>query len=408
MKNMQEALNLGTHWVSDFLSEGEEPRGGKHELKLMLTDDGNLRLETTIPRDKMFGEYYYRSGLNATMRKELKDVVDSITNVYNIKDNGLWIDLASNDGYLLSNVNPNCIRVGIDPADDTYKVEAEQHSNLIIQDYFSASVFKNSKYGHLKASVITCCAMLYDIENIDPFLQDILEISEPNALFVCQLSWTPAMLTACAFDNIVSEHIYYYSLFNLKTILERNNFKILDVTLNACNGGSFRVFAMPKNGNEKLFANQAHRDIAKVRIDSLLAYEKTLNLDQISTWQNFQKQIEDLKEKTVSFIRQAKKNGKSIWALGASTKGSTLLQVFGLNENDIDGIAERNPEKIGLRTPGSNIKIFSEEDFRKANPDYVLILIWPFINEIIDRESEYLKKGGSLVVPCPKFEVIKR
>ena len=165
---------------------------------------------------------------------------------------------------------------------------------------------------------------------------------------------------------------------------------------------------MKHGGNEKLFANQPYRDIAKIRINSLLEYEKTLKLDCVDTWLKFYNNIQELKEKTVSFIRQAKKDGKRLFAIGASTKGNTLLQYFGLNENDIEAIVERNPDKVGLKTPGSNIPICSEEYFRNQKVDYVLVLIWPFITELIERESQFLLKGGKFIVPAPKFEIMSK
>ena len=403
---MKELFSLGELYVSDFIRDGEEPRGGKHDLKLVLTEDGNVRLEKTVPVEKMFGKYYYRSSINQTMRKELKNIVDSITDVFKLEKNDLWIDIAANDGCLLSFLSKDLIRIGIDPADDSYKVESEKHANLIIQDYFTAKTFIKSEYGNLKSKVITCAAMFYDLEFPDVFLQDITQVLDDDGLFVVQLSYTPTMLSGLQFDNILSEHVYYYSLFNLKNLFERNGFKILDCQLNSCNGGSFRVYAMKYNGNEKLFANQPYRDIAKIRINSLLEYEKTLKLDQVDTWINFYHNIQDLKEKTVSFIRQAKNEGKRIFAIGASTKGNTLLQYFGLNENDIEAIVERNIDKVGLKTPGSNIPICSEEHFRNQKVDYVLVLIWPFITELIERESQFLLTGGKFIVPAPKFEIM--
>ena len=118
------------------------------------------------------------------------------------------------------------------------------------------------------------------------------------------------------------------------------------------------------------------------------------------------KKLNDLKEKTVSFIIQEKQKGKKIWGYGASTKGNTLLQYFGLDNTLIDGIADRSPYKHGLRTIGTNIPIFSEEDMRKEKPDYLLVLPWHFINEFKIREDEFLKSGGKFIVPCPKFEIL--
>lgn len=406
---MQDLFSLGELYVSDYVKSGQENRAGKHDLQLVLTDDGIVRLKTTVPPEKMFGKYYYRSGLNNTMRAELKDVVDSVLKVHKNKESDwdvpeIWLDLAANDGTLLSNVPKNFIRIGIDPCEDSYKIEAEKHANVIVQDYFSAEAYKKSGYAG-KANVITCCAMLYNVPNTNSFLQDVQKVLDSTGLFVVQLSYTPTMLSGLQFDQILSEHIYYFSLFNLKSLFEKNGFKLLDCTTNSCNGGSFRVFAMKDSGNEKLFGTQADRDMGQVRINSLLEYEKTLKLDQPETWWKFKEDVDALKEKTVSFIKQAKADGKRVGALGGSTKGNTLLQYFGLDNTLIESIVERNPDKVGLYTVGTNIPIISEAQFRSDPPDFILLLIWPFVSEIINREKEFLKKGR-LIVPCPKFEII--
>lgn len=404
---MKELFSLGELYVSDFLKEDEEPRGPKTELKLMLTDDGNVRLEKTAPKDTMWGKYFYRSGINTTMRNELAGIVKSIIDVVKLKENDLWIDIASNDGTLLSFVPNNLIKVGIDPADDTYKIEAEKHASLIIQDYFSYDVFKKSKYGQLKAKVITSIAVFYDLENPEEFIKSVDEVLDDDGLWVLQLSYSPLMLEQLAFDNIMQEHFYYYSLFNLKAMFEKNGFQIIDTQLNDINGGSFRVYAMKTKANVKKFATQPYRDVCSFRIKSLLEYEKTLKLDQIETWVNFFDRINELKEKTVCFIKQAKADGKTVMGYGASSKGNTLLQYFELNDTLIDAIAERSPYKFNLRTVGSNIPIISEQEMRKAAPDFLLILPWHFLGEFAEREKDLLISGTKLIVPCPRFEIIK-
>ena len=129
-------------------------------------------------------------------------------------------------------------------------------------------------------------------------------------------------------------------------------------------------------------------------------------MDKVEIWINFFKRINELKVKIVSFISEQKSNGTVIWGYGASTKGNTLLQYFGLDNTMIDGIAERNPDKWGLHTVGTNIPIYSEYEMRKANPDFLLVLPWHFINEFVEREKEFANGGGKFIVPCPKFEII--
>jgi len=340
------------------------------------------------------------------MKKELSGIVTSIIDNYSLSESDLWIDIACNDGTLLSYVPNNLIRVGIDPADDSFKEESEKNSNLIIQDYFTSKSFKESKYGKIKAKVITTIAMFYDLEDPKKFVNDINEVLDDNGLWVLQMSYTPLMIKQLAFDNICHEHVYYYSLFNIQKIFKECGIDIIDAQLNDTNGGSFRIYCMKSNSDKSKFGTQPYRDVCDFRVKSLLEYEKSLNLDSVDTWMSFFKEINELKEKTVSFIIQEKQKGKKIWGYGASTKGNTLLQYFGLDSTLIDGIADRSPYKHGLRTIGTNIPIYSEEEMRNEKPDYLLVLPWHFINEFKIREEEFLKSGGKFIVPCPKFEIL--
>jgi hypothetical protein len=403
---MKELFTLGNLYVSDFLKEKESPRGGSVEMKMMMDENGSVRLDQIAPLDTMYGKYWYRSGINKTMKKELNGIVNSITDIVKLKENDLWVDIACNDGTLLSYVPNNLLRVGIDPVDDSYKIESEKHSNLIIQDYFSHDVFKNSKFGNLKAKVITTIAMFYDLEEPKTFVNDIVKVLDDNGVWVLQLSYTPLMIEQLAFDNICHEHVYYYSLFNIKKMFKECGMDIVDVQLNDTNGGSFRIYCMKENSDKTKFGTQPYRDICRFRINSLLQYEESLKLDSVDTWVDFYNRINELKEKTVSFIKSEKEKGKKIWGYGASTKGNTLLQYFGLDHTLIDGIAERSPYKFGLKTVGTNIPIYSEQEMRNQKPDYLLVLPWHFIDEFVEREIEFLQNGGKFIVPCPKFEII--
>lgn len=404
---MKELFTLGKLYASDFISNESEIRHERVEMQMMMDEDiGAVRLKETAPLEVMYGKYWYRSGINQTMTTELSDIVNSILNVKKLKANDIWLDIACNDGTLLKFLPKNLIKIGIDPVDDSYKKESEKYADIIIQDYFTQAAFKSTKYGNQKAKVVTSIAMFYDLEDPVTFIKDVHEILDDDGVWVLQLSYTPLMIKQLAFDNICHEHIYYYSLFNLKKLFEQNGFNIVDCQINAVNGGSFRVYAMKNNANEKKFGTQPYRDVCNYRINSILEYEKVLDLDNPITWTNFYSRINELKEKTVAFIKQEKSKGKVIWGYGASTKGNTLLQYFGLDHNLIDGIAERSPFKFGLKTIGTNIPILSETEMRKANPDYLLVLPWHFISEFKEREQDFLSKGGKFIVPCPTFEII--
>lgn len=407
MKDNVELFSLGEIYVSDFLKEGQYSKNPKAELKLVLeVPDGTIKLDKIVSRNLMYGKYWYRSGINNSMKKELSSIVHSVLSLKQFKQDDLWIDIASNDGTLLSFIPNTFKRLGIDPADETFANEARNHADEIIQDYFTFESFSRSKFKNKKAKVITSIAMFYDLENPIDFIQDITKILDDDGLWVLQLSYTPLMLKQLAFDNICHEHIYYYSLFNIKTMFEKCGLKIMDVQLNDTNGGSFRLYVMKNNSKINCFSSKPYRDVCEYRIDSILEYEKTLQLDNPQTWKHFFERINSLKNEVFSFITEEKKKGKTIWGYGASTKGNTLLQYFGLDNTLIDGIAERSPYKYGTRTIGTNIPIFSEDDMRKIKPDYLLILPWHFINEFVVREENYLKSGGKFIIPCPEFKII--
>ena len=270
----------------------------------------------------------------------------------------------------------------------------------------TAESYSRSQFKDQKASVVTCIAMFYDLDEPIDFLNDVHHVLEDDGLFVLQMSYTPLMIEQLAFDNICHEHVYYWSLFSIKRLLEDANFQIVDCQLNDVNGGSFRIYAKKSTANLSTFASRPYRDVCNVRINSLLEWESGLKLDQVETWLEFYDRIEQLKEQTVNFIKQAKADGKVICGYGASTKGNTLLQYFGLENTLIDAIAERSHYKFGLKTIGTNIPIISEEEMRQLNPDYMLVLPWHFISEFIVREDEYLTNGGKFIVPCPRFEII--
>lgn len=401
-------LNLGSMYVSDFVDLNEQKKYHAHPLEIVLDEKINApRLAEVAPKNIMWGKYWYRSGVNMTMRNELRNIVETICNRVEIEKQEVWLDIACNDGTLLSYVPQKCFRIGIDPADDSYVIESKNHADIIVQDFFSAAAYQKTAVGDKKVKVITSIAVFYDLHDPFAFVHDIKKILDINGIWVLQLSYTPLMLRQLAFDNICHEHAYYYALENIKILMDLCELQIVDVELNDVNGGSFRLFVMHKEADISSYHTAPFRDVARYKIDSILEYEKRLELASEETWSEFKNKIDKLKNDLLTFLHTAKENGKSIWGYGASTKGNTLLQYFNINNQLIDGIAERNINKHGLFTIGTNIPIRSEEEMRKINPDYLLILPWHFIKEFEIRESEYLQKGGQFVIPCPKFRIHK-
>ncbi len=406
-EKLVDLFSLGETYVSDFIATDKKPHLSPIDLKLCLAPrSGLIQLAHTVPSDEMYRHYWYRSGTNATMIKELEQIAITTQNLIKTKAGDMFIDIGCNDGTLLSFVDPNLIRVGFDPAKNGYKELSRKHADLIIDDYFNYPALTKSRYGKKKAMVITSIAMFYDLEDPNTFVKNIRRSLHDNGLWVVQMSYLPLMLQQLAFDNICHEHLEYYSLSSFISLLDRHGLKVVDCLFNDVNGGSFRVYVQKTKANPAHFATAPYRDVARYRVQATLSHEQKLKLNKPQIYIDFYKKSEKLKNQTVAFIKREKKGGKTIWGYGASTKGNTLLQWFNLDNSLIDAIAERSPTKLGLRTVGTNIPIKSEEEMRRARPDYLLILPWHFIKEFRQRESEYLKRGGKFIVPCPRFEVI--
>lgn len=400
-------FSLGDLYLSGFLPKEAEPTPSqKVPLEMTLApQSGLVQLAHTAPSDEMYREYWYRSDTNESMVEELKQIATTTAKQMRVSKGDLWIDIGCNDGTLLSHVPKEAIRIGYDPND--YKEISQKHADLIVNDYFNAEAFRKSPYKDKRAKVITSIAMFYDLEDPHTFVQDIYDVLDDDGIWVMQMSYLPLMLKQLAFDNICHEHLEYYSLTALKFLVDSHQFEIVDCQLNDVNGGSFRVYMRKIGADPTTFASAPYRDVAEFRVKSILAYEKELDLANPQIYIDFYKQCCDLRDQTLQFLRTEKAKGKKIWGYGASTKGNTLLQWWGIDHTILDGIAERQPAKYGLKTIGTNIPIASDEDMRKAKPDYLFVLPWHFIESFVRREQDFLKGGGAFIVPCPKFEVIR-
>lgn len=402
-------LDLGMHYISDFYSDPSYYDGrNKYGLELYLDPRIKaVRLKEMAPHNAMWGKYWYRSGINQSMTLELKNIATEIASRISYKQDSVWLDIACNDGTMFKFIPAEFVKIGIDPCDDSYYQESSKLANFVVQDYFSKDAFMRTPYADKKCKVVTSIAMFYDLEHPQVFIKDICDILEDDGVWVMQLSYTPLMIKQMAFDNICHEHFYYHSLNSIKILVEEQGMKIVDAALNDTNGGSVRIYIQKQTANSTSFGNAHFRDVCDFRINSLLAYENEhLDISKKEIWDEYFVKINSLKEQTVNFIREQKALGKTVAAYGASTKGNTLLQYFGLNNEDIDFIAERSPRKFGLFTAGSDIPIISEEEMRERKPDFLLILPWVFIDEFVSRENDYLENGGHFIVPCPEFKII--
>lgn len=399
--NLVSVLSLGDQFPNDFIADDLELNlSDRVPLDLLICAEKNcglLQLKHTYSRDDLYKNYWFRSSVNETMKKALEDITDDIEKKIALKEKDIVLDIGCNDGTLLRSYQKNQIQlVGFEPS-NLYKEAVSEDTN-IINDFFSFEAFKKI-YSKEKCMVITSIAMFYDLEDPNKFVNDVAQCMDEQGIWIIQMAYLEPMIQLNGFDNVVHEHLEYYSLFSLVNLLSRHALEVFDVQMNDVYGGSFRIYIKHKK-NQKIITDPS---VAELKFK-----EEQYGFTSIQTYIDFAARVEGIKNTIIKFINDENDKGKLIYGYGASTKGNTTLQFFGIDKNMISKIADRDTFKFGKRTVGTNLEIISEEQARKDRPDYFLILPWHLTDYFIEREREYILEGGKFIVPMPNPRVISK
>lgn len=403
--SLKKVVDLGPQYLQgSFIKPGKEmPSHRKINCTLVRCNPeedenacGLLQMEHSVPPEILYAAYWYRSGTNNTMRQHLKDIVDNAVGIIGKKDAAV-LDIGCNDGTLLSYYPAEFTRYGCDPSD----VAQEVKNATVVQDIFpSEELFKILEGKRL--NIITSIAMFYDLESPVEFVKGIRRFLSDKGIWIFEMSYMPRMLELDSYDTICHEHLEYYSLAVLEKIVGMAGMKIFKIEFNDINGGSIRCYATHKD-NSSFDSVENYKLINEIRHK-----EFDLELDTDKPYQAFQQRIGNLKYELHTLLTKLKGEGKKVHIYGASTKGNTILQWCSIDHTLVEYAAERNPDKYGAKTLGTNIQIISEEESRAMNPDYYLVLPWHFKEEFIEREKDALDNGTGFIFPVPVVEVFKK
>lgn len=393
-KNLTAVISFGDLFLSDYVTKPAKPP--KYQLNLVMCKNCTLvQLRHTTPQSELYTEHYgYKSGINQTMQRELSDIVEkSLEKTVTASTSMRVVDIGANDGTLLKYYPKHMERIGVEPI-KTLAKECNQHADIVINDFFTYDAFR--KYaGEKKATIVTAISCFYDMEKPNEFVADVKKILDKSGVFVIQQNYLVKMLTQNAFDNVVHEHLEYYSLLSLQNILKRHGLEVFEIELRELNGGSFRTF----------IGFQNKRPVSNTVLEQI-ELEKLVGLSRKKVYTDFAKRVKSIKNEVYEFINTEVSRGKTVYLYGASTRGNTLLQYFKLNNKLIKKAVDRNPKKWGKQIASSGIPIISEEQARNEKPDYLLVLPWYFKDEFISREKAYLKKGGHFIFPLPRLTIV--
>jgi len=367
----------------------------KAHLGLVMCENCKLvQLNTNFDLKYLYNpDYGYRTGINRTMRNHMSSIKNMISARAKLSNNDHVLDIASNDATLLNLYKKNIFTTGIDPLVNKYS-KYYKNVNYKFSGFFSAKKI-SSKVKH-KFKIITALSVFYDVENPNKFLTDAFNLLSDDGILLLEHADLLSIFKLKMFDTICHEHLYYYSTKIIVDIAKKNNLRVFDLKTNNINGGSTQYFICKRNSkyinNEKVIKN-------------VLLSEKKMKLDDKKTYVKFINEINKIKLTTLKKINSIIDQNKIIHGYGASTKGNVLLQYFGISNNHINFISDRNPNKFNHFTPGTKIPIISENQSRNLSPDYYFVLPWHFKDEILEREKKIRKKGCKFIFPLPRLKV---
>ena len=396
-ENLVRILDLGMQMLTGVFPKTKDAKVTSGPLQLVKCMGeyacGLVQLEHSYNLSEMYGlNYGYRSGLNKSMVEHLHSKIARILTMVNLNSGDLVIDIGSNDSTTLQAYSENGpILVGIDPTGVKFYSHYPPHIKLI-PDFFSSDLIRKY-FPAKKAKVVTSFSMFYDLEDPVGFMQDIHEILDDDGVWIFEQSYMPMMLSTNSFDTVCHEHLEFYTLKQIKYMADKVGFHIIDVELNDVNGGSFSITVRKAREGDCLSPS----------VQDLLNQEQALGLDTLEPFVAFEMRIQDAKKELLTFLLNAKAQGKKVAALGASTKGNVLLQYCGLTKNDIEVVGEVNSEKFDCFTPGTWIPIIPEDNLLASKPDYLIVLPWHFRNFFIGNPKF---AGIKLVFPLPQLEVV--
>ena len=375
-------LELGTLFLSDFRSDDSKPPAFPLDLVRCASCE-LVQLSETVPRELLYHDRYgYRSGVSDSVRADLASIV---ARVLPHAQGGRWLDIACNDGTLLSYVPGMFQRFGIDPV-AKFTEQAARYGQISC-GYWPEVVAPGD------FDVITSISVFYDVEDLAGFVEATAASLARRGVWAIQQNYLVDMLDQEALDNICHEHITYFALTSLEHLLHKHGLEVFAAWESTVNGGCFGVLVghIGQHGVE-------------VSVGRMRERERRIRRDVV--YRRFARNALRRADALGGFIRGLADAGKEVYLYGASTRSQTLWQVAGLNQNLTPAAVERNADKVWKVISSLGVPIISESEAREFPPAYMLVGPWYFRSEFVARERAYLEGGGRFIFPLPELEVV--
>lgn len=354
-----------------------------------------MQIGELVPPVKLFSEYLYFSSFSDLMLSHARAAAERYIGEFGLGPGSRVVEIASNDGYLLKNfVQAGIPALGIEPAANVAKAAQALGIETLVEFFGRGLAERLSDEGR-QADLILGNNVFAHAPDINDFVAGLARLVKSGGRIVLEFPYALDFLEKHEFDTVYHEHVFYFSLLPLVPLFERHGLEIFDVERIPIHGGSLRLFAAHAGAQPR-----------RPSVASLLELERRRGLDSVGPYEGFAARVHSLRDQLVARLRELKSQGKRIAAYGASAKGSTLLNFFGIDSGLLEFVADRSTYKQGRLTPGTHLPIVPAEALAERMPDYTLLLTWNFAEEILRQQSEYRRRGGRFIVPIPEVVIV--
>jgi SAM-dependent methyltransferase len=358
-----------------------------------------VQITETVPPEQLFREYFYLSSFSDTMIRHVQELAGDILRERKLGADSLVLEVASNDGYLLQFYQQADIPVlGIEPAQNIARV-AEGKGITTVSEFFGAALAERLRSEGRSADVIHANNVLAHVADLNGFVSGLQLLLKDDGVAVIEVPYVKDMIDRTEFDTIYHEHLCYFSLTSLEVLFQRQGMIIEDVRRLDIHGGTLRIYASRADVTDQHAISPA--------VERLLAEEKTWATGETGFYDGFGEKVERLRSDLLELLVRLKREGRRVAVYGASAKGSTLLNYFGIGREAIEYVVDRSTAKQGYYTPGTHLPILAPAKLLETMPDYVLLLTWNFAAEILAQQKEYRRRGGRFIIPIPELRVIE-
>jgi SAM-dependent methyltransferase len=350
-----------------------------------------LQITETVPPEVLFRDYLYFSSYSDTMLRHCQASAERLIGGRKLGPESLVVEAASNDGYMLQFFARRGVPVlGIEPARNIAKV-AREHGIPTVDEFFGAELAARLADEGKRADLFLGNNVLAHVADLNGFVRGIRALLAPDGRSVIEAPYAKDMLDHVEFDTIYHEHLCYFTLTALDWLFRRHGLEVVDVERVPIHGGSLRFTSAHAGATRPSEA-----------VVALLEEERAWGVDRPDAYLGFGRRVEELKRSLVDHLVALKRQEKRIAAYGASAKGSTLLNYFGIGPETLDFVVDRSTHKQSRFTPGTRLPIHAPEHLLEAMPDCVLLLTWNFADEILEQQAEYRRRGGTFLIPIPE------